>query len=132
MRRHLLILLALALTAWAANQKLYMSDGTYQLVREYKLEGDRVKFYSIERSDWEEVPKELVDLTRTEKEFKERQTQLEKEAKVFGEEEKVARDLEKRSCGSRRTPGCTGSKGRRRISSRLPSRRSRPARAGRS
>jgi hypothetical protein len=105
MRRHFLVLLALALTAWAANQKLYMTDGSYQLVREYKIEGDRVKFYSIERSGWEEVPKELVDLTRTEKEFKERQAQLEKEAKVFGEEEKVARELEKEVMRIPQNPG---------------------------
>jgi hypothetical protein len=105
MRRLLLSALALALSVWAANQKLYMTDGTYQLVREYKLEGDRVKFYSIERSGWEEVPKSLVDLTRTEKEFKERQAQLEKEAKVFGEEEKVARDLEKEVMRIPQNPG---------------------------
>jgi len=83
------------LAAWAANQKLYLSDGSYQLVREYKVEGDRVRFYSIERSGWEEIPKELVDLTRTEKEFKERQTQFEKEAKIFAQEEKVAREMER-------------------------------------
>jgi hypothetical protein len=105
MRRLLLSALALALTVWAANQKLYMTDGTYQLVREYKVEGDRIKFFSIERSGWEEVPKELVDLPRTEKEFKERQTQLEKEAKVFGEEEKVARDLEKEVMRIPQNPG---------------------------
>src|SRR3954452_2950153 len=105
MRKRLLVLVALALTAWAANQKLYLTDGTYQLVREYKVEGDRIKFYSIERADWEEIPKNLVDLTRTEKEFKERQAQIEKEAKVFGEEEKVARELEKEVMRIPQNPG---------------------------
>jgi hypothetical protein len=105
MRRYLLALLALALTAWAANQKLYMTDGSYQLVREYKIDGDRVRFYSIERGDWEEIPKELVDLTRTEKEFKQRQAEFEKSAKVFAEEEKAARDLEKEVMRIPQNPG---------------------------
>jgi hypothetical protein len=105
MRRHLIALVALALTAWAANQKLYMTDGTYQLVREYKLDGDRVRFYSIERSEWEEIPKDLVDLTRTEKEFKERQTQFEKEAKIFEQEEKVAREMEREVMRIPQNPG---------------------------
>jgi len=95
MGRRIFALLALAVAAWAANVKLYLNDGSYQLVREYKLESDRVRYYSIERSDWEEIPKELVDLKRTESEAKQRQAELEKDAKVFSEEEKAARDLQK-------------------------------------
>ena len=58
-----LILLAIAAChCWRANFKLYMKDGGFQLVREYKVEGDRVQFYSVERSDWEEIPAALVDL----------------------------------------------------------------------
>jgi hypothetical protein len=40
----------------AANFRLYLKDGSFHLVREYKVEGDRVNYYSVERSDWEEVP----------------------------------------------------------------------------
>ena len=72
MRRYLLALFALAFTAWAANFKLYLKDGTYQIVREYKVQSDRVRYYSIERSDWEEIPADLVDLKRTETEAAER------------------------------------------------------------
>ena len=97
--------MALALTAWAANLKLYMTDGSYQIVREYKVEGDRVRFYSIERSEWEEVPKELIDLKRTETEYKERTAQIEKETKVFSEEEKVAREQEKEVMRIPQNPG---------------------------
>jgi hypothetical protein len=105
MGRRICALLALAVTAWAANVKLYLNDGSYQLVREYKLENDRVRFYSIERSDWEEIPKELVDLKRTDSEAKQRQAEIEKEAKVFSEEEKAARDLQKEVMRIPQNPG---------------------------
>jgi hypothetical protein len=105
MRKTLFAVIALALAAWAANQKLYLNDGSFQLVREYKVEGDRVRYYSLERSDWEEIPKELVDLTRTEKEFNARQTELARESKVFAEEEKVARQLEKEVMRIPQDPG---------------------------
>jgi hypothetical protein len=98
-------LLALAVAAWAANVKLYLNDGTYQLVREYKVESDRVRFYSLERSDWEEVPKELVDLKRTDSEAKQRQAEIDKEAKVFSEEEKAERDLQKEVMRIPQNPG---------------------------
>jgi hypothetical protein len=105
MTRRLIALVALALAAWAANQKLYMTDGSYQLVREYKVEGDRVKFYSLERSEWEEIPKQLVDLNRTEKESKERQAEFEKSAKIFAQEEKVAREMEREVMRIPQNPG---------------------------
>ena len=55
----------LAVAAFAANIKLYLKDGNFHLVREYKVERDRVHFYSVERSQWEDIPLELVDLKRT-------------------------------------------------------------------
>ncbi|HKS67438.1 MAG TPA: hypothetical protein VJR26_09395 [Candidatus Acidoferrales bacterium] len=47
--------------------KLMLKDGTFQLVREYKIEEDRIRFYSIDRSDWEEIPASLVDWDATKK-----------------------------------------------------------------
>jgi hypothetical protein len=79
----------------AANFKLYLTDGNFHVVREYKVEGDRVRFYSIERSDWEEMPASLVDLKRTEGEKSERAAALAEDAKSLAEEEKAVRDQEK-------------------------------------
>lgn len=50
--------------AWAAI-KLFFKDGSNQLVKSYEVRGDRVRYYSIERSEWEEVPASLVDLEAT-------------------------------------------------------------------
>jgi hypothetical protein len=46
-------------------KKLVMSDGTFQLVREYSVQDDRVRYWSVERSDWEEIPSKLVDWDAT-------------------------------------------------------------------
>src|SRR3954466_14325204 len=105
MRRYLLVCVVLLSAAWAANIKLYLKEGGYQLVREYKVQADRVRYYSLERSDWEEIPKELVDLKKTESEAKSRQAEIEREAKVFSEEEKVLRDQEKEIMRIPQNPG---------------------------
>src|SRR5262249_48813737 len=60
-------------------------------VREYKVEGDRVRYYSVERSEWEEIPAELLDLKRTESENSSRKAKLEAEAKIISEEDKARR-----------------------------------------
>jgi len=86
-----IIALGVSVPAAAANIKLYLKDGTYQLVREYQVLTDRVKFYSTDRADWEEIPLELVDLKKTESEIKEREQALREEAKSNDEEEKAER-----------------------------------------
>jgi hypothetical protein len=48
-------------------KKLILKDGTFQLAREYSVEGDRVHYWSVERSQWEEIPAALVDWDATHK-----------------------------------------------------------------
>ncbi|MBZ5672394.1 MAG: hypothetical protein LAO04_22065 [Acidobacteriia bacterium] len=50
--------------AWAS-VKLFMKDGSYQLVSTYEVHGDRVRYYSLERAEWEEMPAALVDFDTT-------------------------------------------------------------------
>jgi hypothetical protein len=103
--RSLLLALLIAALAWAANVKLYLKDGGYHVVREYQVQSDRVHFYSVERSQWEDIPLELVDLKRTETEAASRKAQLESDAKALAEEEKAERDLKKEVSRIPQDPG---------------------------
>jgi hypothetical protein len=91
MRTAAVLLLLTAVVALGATERLYLKDGTYQLTREYQVLQDRVRYYSTERGEWEEIPLDLVDLDRSKKEAAERQTQLETDAKAQAEEDAAVR-----------------------------------------
>ena len=99
------LLFAVCFLANAENVKLYMRDGSYQLVTEYKVESDRVRFYSIDREDWEEVPTSLVDLNKTKAEIKAHADEIHAEAAAEDEEKKAERTARKEVASVPSDPG---------------------------
>jgi hypothetical protein len=88
-----LLISHLSAAAQDTAQRLILKDGSYQLVNKYEVKGDRVRYFSAEREEWEELPYSLVDWPATEKFEKERAAaaspeavQLDKEAKREAEE----------------------------------------------
>ena len=75
-------------------RRLVLKDGSYQLVTKYEVKGDRVRYKSAERDEWEELPASLVDWPATEKYEKDRATSAIPEAKALDKETDAERAAE--------------------------------------
>ncbi len=91
-----------ALPGMGKNHRLILKDGSFQLVRDYQIVGDRVRYLSQERGDWEELPVDLVDWDATRKWEKEHADLVEedtspamKEAEAIDKEEADERNDQK-------------------------------------
>ncbi|MGB8762153.1 MAG: hypothetical protein WCD01_14720, partial [Candidatus Sulfotelmatobacter sp.] len=100
-----LAVLALAFVLQAPAQqlarRLILKDGTYQLVTTYEIKGDRVRYKSSERDEWEELPSALVDWPATEKYEKDRAASAIPEAAAIDKEADKEIDADRETALSR-------------------------------
>jgi hypothetical protein len=102
LRRTQLLLFVLVVVASPAIQihaqqlagRLILKDGSYQLVTKYEIKGDRVRYKSAERDEWEELPSALVDWPATEKYEKDRAASAIPEAAAIDKEIDADREAE--------------------------------------
>src|SRR5258706_1982382 len=75
-------------------RRLILKDGSYQLVTKYEVKGDRVRYKSAERDEWEELPSSLVDWPATERYEQDRAAFAIAEAKALDKETDADRAAE--------------------------------------
>jgi hypothetical protein len=72
-------------------KKLVLKDGNYQLVREYTRNGERVRYFSLERGDWEEIPASMIDWAATQKAEAAGASQKSTELKKLHQQEEISK-----------------------------------------
>jgi hypothetical protein len=105
MLRRVFIFVLFAIAAYGAAVRIYLRDGTFQLAREYEVKQDRVRYYSTERDEWEEIPLDMLDMERTKKESAAREAVVREEAKVDAEEDAALRAAAKEVDSVPQAPG---------------------------
>jgi len=88
-----------------SNHRLILKDGSYQSVRQYEIVGDRVRYLSQERGEWEELPVDLVDWEATRKWERDHATIQEEPSPSMKEAEELDKeDAEERADQRARMP----------------------------
>ena len=72
-------------------KKIVLKEGTFQLARDYQRNGDRVRYLSAERGNWEEIPAAMVDWDATAKAAAAEQADEEALAKKIHAQEQAQR-----------------------------------------
>ena len=88
-----LAVITLTVLLQAQQLALFLTDGTRLNVREYEVMDQLVRYFSAERGQWEEVPRDIVDLDRT-RQHNQRQKEA---ARAREEEERRERIAERRA-----------------------------------
>jgi hypothetical protein len=90
-----MLLASAAALAQQHPRRLILKDGTFQKITQYEVKGGRVRYYSAERFEWEELPSSLVDWPATEQYERDRKAgKLKPEVQGFAEEDEAERRAE--------------------------------------
>lgn len=86
-------------------KRLILKDGSYQLATQWEVKGDRVRYLSAERNEWEELPYALVDWAATDKYERDRAAGVPNPAAVELDKELAAEQAEEAARTPQVAPG---------------------------